>query len=627
MKRRYLLVFILSVLLLGCKRDARLPEPTGPAPTATPTATPAVPNQTLTLLDFRKPVGDGNNVWYIPNDVVESLSVSNIYAFGEDLLLEANLTKYNEDGEFAGLFIELKRVSLADGSLLAQTTLPIGGSVTVQIFGEWVCLSDSSAGTITILDGALEQTAHYQVESNDSATWYVSADMETLYSFDRSNGVDSIQLSSGTKTQMLPDARQISICNVSPRYVIFSYVDAKSLLDSNGCLNLETGILEPTPLEGALESNSSRNGDVWVVAKLNDLESYTIGTLDSQKLLFLKDHTISVLSQQEHLLAVDFRVRNLTLYDFDGTFISHCEVPEDEMSYTRADLIWSNRWNGYFFLNFQNGEARLFFWDIKAESSGENLRFNNKEESSSLHGRIVDAALYDRARELSERFSVDIRIADRCQLNYGNITATAETNPDSIKTALDKLEEAMSVYPEGFLKQLRYGGIRTLQIDLVSNIRNLDGSDPSAAYAQDGLIVMDTHSVATWNFYHEVAHIIDNRLAFDASQRKDALFSEEAWLALQPVGFEYAYSYNYAYTYDAPVGNADPEYFVIPYSMTFPTEDRATLMEAAMSGTPIFADNERLREKLAFYSQCIRDSFDTTGWPDVALWERPLAEE
>ena len=45
-----------------------------------------------------------------------------------------------------------------------------------------------------------------------------------------------------------------------------------------------------------------------------------------------------------------------------------------------------------------------------------------------------------------------------------------------------------------------------------------------------------------------------------------------------------------------------------------PTEDRAALMEAAMNGNPIFTDNEKLREKLDYYSRCIRDSFDTAGW-------------
>ena len=37
-----------------------------------------------------------------------------------------------------------------------------------------------------------------------------------------------------------------------------------------------------------------------------------------------------------------------------------------------------------------------------------------------------------------------------------------------------------------------------------------------------------------------------------------------------------------------------------------------------------FTEGSPLRDKLAYYAACIRDSFDTTGWPEVTLWEEPL---
>ena len=63
------------------------------------------------------------------------------------------------------------------------------------------------------------------------------------------------------------------------------------------------------------------------------------------------------------------------------------------------------------------------------------------------------------------------------------------------------------------------------------------------------------------------------------------------------------------------------------YSRTFPTEDRARVLENAMAGWDwYFRDGQHapLREKLTYYAACIRDAFDTTGWPDVTLWEKPL---
>ena len=37
--------------------------------------------------------------------------------------------------------------------------------------------------------------------------------------------------------------------------------------------------------------------------------------------------------------------------------------------------------------------------------------------------------------------------------------------------------------------------------------------------------------------------------------------------------------------------------------------------------TNTFEVHPGLVGKLRYYSQCIRDCFDTTGWPEVTVWE------
>ena len=56
--------------------------------------------------------------------------------------------------------------------------------------------------------------------------------------------------------------------------------------------------------------------------------------------------------------------------------------------------------------------------------------------------------------------------------------------------------------------------------------------------------------------------------------------------------------------------------------MTYPTEDRATLMAAAMVDSEVFQRSAALQEKMRFYAQCIRESFQTDGWPEITAWER-----
>lgn len=138
------------------------------------------------------------------------------------------------------------------------------------------------------------------------------------------------------------------------------------------------------------------------------------------------------------------------------------------------------------------------------------------------------------------------------------------------------------------------------------------------------LIVLDTQKINVELLYHEVSHAIDKRLAWDAFCRSDALYSEDAWMALQPEGFDYAYSYSYMEIPGELNSYAESWYFTDQYAMTFPTEDRATVLAAAIAGSSDFPQGSNLWKKLDFYCRCIRDCFDTTGWPAETSWEAAL---
>ena len=49
------------------------------------------------------------------------------------------------------------------------------------------------------------------------------------------------------------------------------------------------------------------------------------------------------------------------------------------------------------------------------------------------------------------------------------------------------------------------------------------------------------------------------------------------------------------------------------------------MVEMAMLGSDfVYESNPYLRDKLAYYSECIRDCFNTDGWPEVTAWEEML---
>ena len=67
------------------------------------------------------------------------------------------------------------------------------------------------------------------------------------------------------------------------------------------------------------------------------------------------------------------------------------------------------------------------------------------------------------------------------------------------------------------------------------------------------------------------------------------------------------------------------DYFVDAYACTNSTEDRAQIMQHAMDGDSyMFELRDGLRAKLEYYCNGIRESFDTTDWPEETPWEKTL---
>jgi hypothetical protein len=212
-------------------------------------------------------------------------------------------------------------------------------------------------------------------------------------------------------------------------------------------------------------------------------------------------------------------------------------------------------------------------------------------------------------------------------VDFYDFEAAQVTDPTEILDALDTLEDALEVYPEGFFRQLRYGEVQRIEIHLAGTITtiNEEYTDTYVAFVQERydshVMVVDIFLADVGTYYHEFSHIIDSFLEWDAMQREDALFSDEIWCSLNPSWFS---GYSYSYSWEQYV--KDYSCFIDSYSTINPTEDRARVLEYAMVeyDYDYYEEGTVLAQKLAYYCQCIRDAFDTSGWPDTVLWEQYL---
>jgi len=119
--------------------------------------------------------------------------------------------------------------------------------------------------------------------------------------------------------------------------------------------------------------------------------------------------------------------------------------------------------------------------------------------------------------------------------------------------------------------------------------------------------------------YHELCHLIDTQV-FSESNAYDE------WDRLNPRDFEYDYDYL------TNLERTSQEYlqdhcrsFIDMYSMSFPKEDRARIMEYAMTeGNEHLFRSPMLQAKLALLCIGIREAFQLENCEDPLPWEQYL---
>lgn len=599
MKKKLLWLLLVCIILSGCHDDVT--ETTQTTQTLPMTRTESVTQEIPTTSDepstktFLTEQGvaleEGGNVCYIPNAAIESMTIPQIFRMGEGLL-------FGECGESEFL---LKHISLEDGTLIREGSVPASFGAKLYLGAEEIGLCDRDAGRISILNTELQLKRTYDV-TQEGENWYLNSALDTLYVFCADRGILARNLETGAESWILDDGVMVSVLREENGAVLFQYTDRRDQKTYTKQLNLSASVVEEEPK--------------WD----------TVFTLDET------DLTVRSLSAQ-HLLGTDPSGRNFSLYETDGTFQSQCVLPQNSNAMVGADFVWCEELGGYFFIDFIDFTYRLMFWDVAGVSEGENLPIRTAEQ---MPPRLIsDEQLYERAAALSQRFGVDIRIGEQCEMEFINYESYPLTDPMFIREGLDMLENCLSKYPEGFFEQLHYDKIRSIRFELVGGLmaeeeQNILGSMSAVAFAQNNedyyLIALSGFELSDGTVYHEISHIIDKRLKWDSQIREDALYSEDAWLALQPEGFRFAYSYS-----DVPEELRqfmETRYFVSEYAMTYPTEDRAVIMESAMmQHNWIFEEGSGKQEKLKFYAACIRDCFDTDGWPETTSWELVLKAE
>ena len=199
---------------------------------------------------------------------------------------------------------------------------------------------------------------------------------------------------------------------------------------------------------------------------------------------------------------------------------------------------------------------------------------------------------------------------------------TPETREELQSAQISLLQSCLDRYPAGMLEALSRdcGG---LTICLVREIYGKE--DKSGVQHPVGLQFRDpqggTYIILTqdleYTLYHELFHVMEDF----AVLRTDVW---EDWNSLNPPDFSYDLDFEQnALRGDSPYLQDGSRYFIDTYSMSFPREDRARIMEYAMTeGNAHLFKDPPMQEKLSLLSLGIRQAFGLRS--EDLPWEQYL---
>ena len=233
------------------------------------------------------------------------------------------------------------------------------------------------------------------------------------------------------------------------------------------------------------------------------------------------------------------------------------------------------------------------------------------------------------ARILSRRYGPTILVGeDVQQVTPWDYDLESETDPQAIAGELKLLDRHLSVYPEDLLKDVskKIGGLHLSLVRGIHGKAGLGGLQDAAGlqYEEEGrlYIALAEGQTSGHTVYHELFHIMETVVL-----KETDVYNR--WELLNPPQFTYDYDYLQNQHRDgSEYLEKDTRAFIDAYAMSFPTEDRARLMEYAMTpGNRWLFESLIMQKKLSVLSRGIRETFHLQAPEGSLIWEQYLYPE
>ena len=599
---RFIPLLLILLLLTGCAAQNPVPAPTEALPAEAP----------VQDAPFLVPAEDDRTAakYILPEDV---------HGF---LMLGNNLLFFSGDSNTTLTLVDpvSRQVLTAYETSMVLTTQ----NFTVQQLDNGLSYFDGQAEETIVLDSSLQEIRRLKAPEDLAGMPLLSPDGNTQY-YCTASGIRSLDITSGI-SRLLREA-SYPVQGLSGILLEGSVLQV-SITEADGSwhtlfLNSETGQL--------LED---RNGNVLPETRGNrfflhqqeaNRHTMLFGTVGEPPMVlnpwfgvdgsfFLGDQVLTVFANETHL--------ELQLYTLDSGLRQSCflGIPSEATLLNAAQdssgLLW-------LLCNFPDGPV-LCCWDPAETETADTTVYASPRFTRLEPDLDALAACTLHARELSHQHGIEILVyTDAVAMQPWDYTLEYEYDAAVLYRELELLDRRLNNYPPGFLQALagKFTGIT------ISIVRSIQGTPESGSVdiaggiqfwdGYDAYIVLAAGHDTEKTLYHELCHLIDTVVLTEST-------AYDQWEKLNPTGFKYANSPAHTMHADDWL-QAGWESFLDDYSLSYPKEDRARIMEYAM--TPGNADrfeSPYLQAKLKLLCTGIREAFDLDTYETAFLWEQYL---
>ena len=537
-----------------------------------------------------------------------------ILPMGEDLLLLSGdavttLTLLSGDGFFVRGSLTLDRLLSPAGVTIHESGLSYFDPAAQQ-----TVVLDESLSEVRRITAPEDMVGHPILCKTGTTLYYCTP--TALRAWDLESGIRRLVKEMGYPTQQVTALHQsdtILQCCVTDadgqmRTLVLSTENGRLLREKKGFLTLET---TPSHYYATFPSGVLTEKIFGFYGE--DPSALVPNDLDSEA-FFLNDHTAVTCAR---LSDNTFRLDH---YDLDtGLRCSSLTLPA---GYIPLDITQGSP-DTVLILTQTPDQDLLLRWDPEKMRLNDGNTYTDRYYTATDPDYLGLAQCQAYADQISETYGIEIKIwLEAMEILPREYHVEAEYQVPLILRELTRLEDALSVFPEGFLETTaaNFTGLR------ISLVRSLQGSNGvSAANGVQFFDGTDAHILLTpgekleQSLYHELYHVMETQI-FNESIALDQ------WDTLNPSGFSYDFDYGVNARRDGSAYlSEENRSFIDTYSMSYPKEDRARLLEYAM--TPDHAhlfQSSQMQTKLSQLCQGIREAYSLEKSGETFLWEQYL---